>query len=132
LSDDSILKRNGACVMAEQECGVPAVFVVGFPLGGRPFYSAPRGNGGAAQVSICSFAALKSAGGQRLSPRGSKARCWRAVSIRRFCRSFADISNSLCRHTAGLRLAERLTMQVLSLANVREPFSIRDRDRLAP
>src|SRR5262249_47602123 len=30
------------CSMAEQEFGVPAVFVIGFPLSGRPFYTHPR------------------------------------------------------------------------------------------
>ena len=31
------------CALAQREAGVPAVFVVGFPASGRPFYSAPRG-----------------------------------------------------------------------------------------
>jgi nondiscriminating aspartyl-tRNA synthetase len=36
------------CQLAERETGVPAVFVLGFPLSGRPFYTAPRGTSGAA------------------------------------------------------------------------------------
>lgn len=30
------------CNLAEQDFGVPAVFVIGFPLSGRPFYTHPR------------------------------------------------------------------------------------------
>src|SRR5262249_47813624 len=37
------------CALAEKETGIPAIFVVGFPLSSRPFYTAPRGSAGAAQ-----------------------------------------------------------------------------------
>src|SRR5215468_1893967 len=36
------------CELAKQENGIPAVFVLGFPLAARPFYTAPRGTKGAA------------------------------------------------------------------------------------
>lgn len=40
------------CQLAEKACGIPAVFVLGFPLSGRPFYTAPRGKDGAASSLI--------------------------------------------------------------------------------
>ena len=33
------------CKMAEDECGVAAVFVTGFPLNSRPFYTHPTSDG---------------------------------------------------------------------------------------
>ena len=34
------------CERAARETGIPAVFVLGFPLAARPFYTAPRGSSG--------------------------------------------------------------------------------------
>src|SRR5712691_12044516 len=50
--------------------GVPAVFVIGLPLTGRPFYTAPRGGGGAAQSFDLLFRGVEiTTGGQRLHRR---------------------------------------------------------------
>src|SRR5262249_13823496 len=49
LSDDLDPEaERQPCRLAERETSVPAVFVLGFPLSGRPFYTAPRGSAGAA------------------------------------------------------------------------------------
>lgn len=34
------------CQLVEKETGVPAVFILGFPLTARPFYTASGGTGG--------------------------------------------------------------------------------------
>src|SRR5580658_10521755 len=47
------------CALAEAATGVPAVFVLGFPASSRPFYSAPRGEAGAAQRFALLFEGLE-------------------------------------------------------------------------
>jgi nondiscriminating aspartyl-tRNA synthetase len=49
LEQEVLIRERQLCRLAAQETGGPAVFVIGFPLTGRPFYTAPRGGGGAAQ-----------------------------------------------------------------------------------
>jgi nondiscriminating aspartyl-tRNA synthetase len=39
---DPVAERQ-LCQLAEKDTGISAVFVVGFPLSGRPFHTAPRG-----------------------------------------------------------------------------------------
>ncbi len=70
------------CAMAQRETGVPAVFVVGFPASGRPFYSAPRGSHGAAQSFDLLFRGVEiTTGGQRLHRRADLEAALRARQI---------------------------------------------------
>src|SRR5579872_5333466 len=58
------------CERAARETGIPAVFVLGFPLAARPFYTAPRGSSGAASSFDLLFQGLEiTTGGQRLHRR---------------------------------------------------------------
>ena len=58
------------CQLAETETGIPAVFVLGFPLSGGPFYTAPRGTKGAANSFDLLFQGVEiTTGGQRLHRR---------------------------------------------------------------
>src|SRR6516165_4166599 len=58
------------CQLAQRETGIPAVFVLGFPLTGRPFYTAPRGADGAANSFDLLFSGVEiTTGGQRLHRR---------------------------------------------------------------
>jgi nondiscriminating aspartyl-tRNA synthetase len=61
------------CSLAEKETGVPAIFVIGYPLASRPFYTAPRETvktPGAAQSFDLLFQGIEiTTGGQRLHRR---------------------------------------------------------------
>src|SRR4030095_4927321 len=57
------------CNLAEQESGVPAVFVIGFPLSGRPFYTHPRTGTSAAGFDLLFCGLEITTGGQRLHRR---------------------------------------------------------------
>src|SRR5262245_6628040 len=57
------------CQLAESECGVPAVFVLGFPLSARPFYTHPRGETSAAGFDLLFRGLEVTTGGQRLHRR---------------------------------------------------------------
>src|SRR5262245_2840536 len=61
------------CALVEKETGVPAVFVIGYPLASRPFYTAPRESGGtpgSAQSFDLLFQGVEiTTGGQRLHRR---------------------------------------------------------------
>ena len=61
------------CRLAKEEHGVPAVFVIGFPLSARPFYTHPRtgtGQEGSAAGFDLLFNGLEiTTGGQRLHRR---------------------------------------------------------------
>src|SRR5215510_11078176 len=61
------------CALAEKETGFSAVFVIGYPLASRPFYTAPRettGTPGAAQSFDLLFQGIEiTTGGQRLHRR---------------------------------------------------------------
>ena len=124
------------CALAEAECGVPAVFVVGFPLSGRPFYSAPRGNRGAAQSFDLLFRGVEiTTGGQRLHRRADLETALRARAIEpaAFESHLRMFELGMPPH-GGLAIGlERLTAQVMGLPNVREAVLYpRDRDRLTP
>src|SRR5262245_4520230 len=54
------------CRMAHEECGVPAVFVLGFPLSARPFYTHPRTETRAAGFDLLYDGLEITTGGQRL------------------------------------------------------------------
>jgi nondiscriminating aspartyl-tRNA synthetase len=124
------------CGLAEQETGVPAVFVIGFPLTGRPFYTAPRGGGGAAQSFDLLFRGVEiTTGGQRLHRREAleAALCGRGLHPLQFESHLRMFDLGMPPH-GGLAIGlERLTAQVLGLANVRETVLYpRDKYRLTP
>lgn len=58
------------CQLAESETGISALFIIGFPLAGRPFYTQPRDNNGASQSFDLLFEGIEiTTGGQRLHRR---------------------------------------------------------------
>ncbi len=124
------------CELAERATGVPAVFVIGFPLSGRPFYTAPRGEAGAAQTFDLLFKGVEvTTGGQRLHRREDleSAIAARGLNIDGFASHLQMFELGMPPH-GGLAIGlERLTAQVLGLSNVREAVMYpRDRNRLSP
>jgi len=124
------------CQLAERETGVAAVFVVGFPLSGRPFYTHPRGAGGAAQSFDLLFRGVEiTTGGQRLHRRADleSALRGRGIDPASFEAHLRMFDLGMPPH-GGLAIgAERLTAQVLGLKNVREATLYpRDRHRVEP
>jgi nondiscriminating aspartyl-tRNA synthetase len=124
------------CSLAERETGVPAVFVLGFPARSRPFYSAPRGDSGAAQSFDLLFQGLEvTTGGQRLHRREALESSLRSRGIEPS--GFEDhlrmFELGMPPH-GGLAIGlERLTAQILGLQNIREAVLYpRDRYRLRP
>jgi nondiscriminating aspartyl-tRNA synthetase len=127
------------CELAKKEAGIDAVFVVGFPLASRPFYTHPRemgGSAGAAQSFDLLFRGLEiTTGGQRLHTRGALEQALRRkgmdpASFEQHLRMF-DLG--MPPH-GGLAIgAERLTAQILGLSNVRQTTLYpRDRYHIAP
>lgn len=125
------------CAMAQKECGVPAVFVLGFPLKARPFYTAPRGSDQkAAQSFDLLFRGLEiTTGGQRLHARGELEVALRARGIdpASFESHLRLFEFGMPPHGGFAIGSERLTAQILGLKNVREATLYpRDRNRIAP
>jgi len=123
------------CALAERETGVPAVFVIGFPLSNRPFYTAPRGGGRAQSFDLLFRGIEITTGGQRLHTREDLessllARGIDPVSFESHLKMF---ELGMPPH-GGLAIGlERLTAQVLGLRNIREATLYpRDRYRVAP
>jgi nondiscriminating aspartyl-tRNA synthetase len=124
------------CALAERERGVPAVFVLGFPLASRPFYTHPRGSAGAAQSFDLLFRGLEvTTGGQRLHTRAALEASLRGrgVDPAGFADHLRMFDLGMPPH-GGLAIGlERLTCQVLGLQNVREATLYpRDRQHLSP
>jgi len=112
------------------------VFVIGFPLASRPFYTAPRGTEGAAQSFDLLFDGLEiTTGGQRLHRRTDLEASLRGRGIdpASFDSHLRMFELGMPPH-GGLAIGlERLTAQVLGLRNVREAVLYpRDRYRLTP
>src|ERR1700733_10821098 len=128
------------CERARRETGTPAVFVLGFPLAARPFYTAPRasirGSGGAASSFDLLFQGIEiTTGGQRLHRRGELEAALRSRSIEpaNFERHLAMFDLGMPPHGGFAIGLERLTCQVLNLPNVRQAVLYpRDRYRLQP
>jgi nondiscriminating aspartyl-tRNA synthetase len=124
------------CKMAEAETGVSAVFVFGFPMTQRPFYTHPLAGGTHAAGFDLLFRGLEiTTGGQRLHRRADledslRRRGIDPVNFEGHLRMF-DLG--MPPH-GGLAIgAERLTGQVLGLQNVREATLYpRDRVRVTP
>jgi nondiscriminating aspartyl-tRNA synthetase len=124
------------CELAREGAGVSAVFVVGFPLTARPFYTAPRGSAGAASSFDLLFEGIEiTTGGQRLHRRQDLESALRARSmdLGSFASHLAMFELGMPPH-GGLAIGlERLTCQVMGLSNVRQAVLYpRDRYRLAP
>jgi nondiscriminating aspartyl-tRNA synthetase len=124
------------CALAGGESGVPAVFVLGFPAANRPFYSAPRGESGAAQSFDLLFQGLEiTTGGQRLHERAAleAALGRRGMDPSAFEDHLRMFELGMPPH-GGLAIGlERLTAQILRLPNIREAVLYpRDRYRLSP
>ncbi len=124
------------CTMAEKETGVAAVFVTGFPLSQRPFYTHPQADGIHASGFDLLFRGVEvTTGGQRLHSRADLEAALRKRGI-----DPADFESHLRMFDLGMPphggLAigtERLTAQVLGLKNVREATLYpRDVTRLEP
>lgn len=124
------------CALAKEECGVGAVFVLGFPLSGRPFYTAPRGDSGISNGFDLLFEGLEiTTGGQRLHQRHDLEE-----ALRRRRMDPANFEDHLRMFELGMPphggLAiglERLTAQILKRNNVRDASLYpRDRYRVSP
>jgi nondiscriminating aspartyl-tRNA synthetase len=110
--------------------------VLGFPLSGRPFYTHPRGESGAAQSFDLLFRGVEiTTGGQRIHRRKELESALRGRDIdpQSFETHLRMFDLGMPPH-GGLAIGlERLTMLAMGLANVREATMYpRDRVRLGP
>ena len=124
------------CQLAHSETGVAAVFVIGFPLTGRPFYTHPRGTNGASQSFDLLFEGIEiTTGGQRLHKRTDleAALSNRSIDSASFESHLQMFEMGMPPH-GGLAIGlERLTARALNLANVRQASLYpRDRYRISP
>lgn len=124
------------CKIAQDEAGVSAVFVLGFPLAARPFYTHPRGDQGAANSFDLLFNGIEiTTGGQRLHRRvdlenALRGRGLNPESFEQHLRMF-DIG--MPPHGGFAIGLERLTAWILGLSNVRQATLYpRDRYRITP
>jgi nondiscriminating aspartyl-tRNA synthetase len=124
------------CELAREETGFPAVFVLGFPLSARPFYTAPRGTKGAASSFDLLFQGIEiTTGGQRLHGREDLTNALRSRGIdpSTFEHHLAMFDLGMPPHGGFAIGLERLTCQVLNLPNVRQAVLYpRDRNRTKP
>jgi nondiscriminating aspartyl-tRNA synthetase len=124
------------CALAEKDTGIPAVFVLGFPLSGRPFYTAPRGTMGAANSFDLLFQGVEiTTGGQRLHRREDleKALRERGMNPANFESHLRMFDLGMPPHGGFAIGLERLTAQILNLPNVRQATLYpRDRTKLTP
>ncbi len=123
------------CSLVEKETGVPAVFVIGYPLASRPFYTASRGNGKAHSFDLLFQGIEITTGGQRLHRREDLEASLRGRGIdpAGFESHLKMFELGMPPH-GGLAVGlERLTTQILGLRNVREAVLYpRDRYRITP
>jgi nondiscriminating aspartyl-tRNA synthetase len=124
------------CQLAEKETSVPAVFVLGFPLSGRPFYTAPRGAMGAANSFDLLFHGVEiTTGGQRIHRREDLelALRGRGIDPASFASHLSMFDLGMPPHGGFAIGLERLTAQILNLPNVRQATLYpRDRTKLTP
>ena len=123
------------CRLAERETGIAAVFVLGFPLAARPFYTHPLDGSIAAGFDLLFNGLEITTGGQRLHRRDAleSALRQRGLSAAPFESHLKMFELGMPPH-GGLAIGlERLTAQVLELQNIREATLYpRDRYRLTP
>ncbi|HEX4645902.1 MAG TPA: amino acid--tRNA ligase-related protein, partial [Verrucomicrobiae bacterium] len=124
------------CQLAESETGIGVVFVLGFPLSGRPFYTAPRGKQGAASSFDLLFQGVEiTTGGQRLHRREDleQALRGRGIEPKSFESHLRMFDLGMPPHGGFAIGLERLTAQILNLPNVRQATLYpRDRVKLTP
>ena len=124
------------CQLAQQKTGTAAVFVLGFPLAARPFYTAPRGSSGAANSFDLLFAGIEiTTGGQRLHRREDleAALRERGMEPANFESHLRMFDLGMPPHGGFAIGLERLTARILNLPNVRQAVLYpRDRYRLTP
>jgi len=110
--------------------------VLGFPLSARPFYTAPRGNDGAANSFDLLLDGVEiTTGGQRLHRREDleHALRQRGISPEGFAAHLAMFDLGMPPHGGFAIGLERLTAQILKLPNIRQATLYpRDRTRLTP
>jgi nondiscriminating aspartyl-tRNA synthetase len=124
------------CELAEKEKGVSAVFVLGYPISARPFYTHPLADDRISAGFDLLFRGVEvTTGGQRLHRRRDleAALQRRGVDPSAFESHLRMFDLGMPPH-GGLAIgAERLTAQVLGLKNVREATLYpRDIHRLSP
>ena len=123
------------CRIAESETGVPAIFVLGFPLSARPFYTHPRTETTAAGFDLLFRGLEVTTGGQRLHRRADLecSLAKRGLAPESFESHLRMFELGMPPH-GGLAIGlERLTAQILGLQNVRDATLYpRDRYRVAP
>jgi nondiscriminating aspartyl-tRNA synthetase len=123
------------CRIAEAESSVPAVFVLGFPLSSRPFYTHPRTDTTAAGFDLLFRGLEITTGGQRLHRRDEleRALLLRGIAPSSFESHLKMFELGMPPH-GGLAIGlERLTAQILGLQNVRDATLYpRDRYRVTP
>jgi len=123
------------CRLAEVENGIPALFVLGFPLSARPFYTHPRTETTAAGFDLLFRGLEITTGGQRLHRRADLEHSLRkrGIAAESFESHLKMFELGMPPH-GGLAIGlERLTAQILGLQNVREATLYpRDRYRLTP
>ena len=123
------------CRLAERENGVAAVFVLGFPLAARPFYTCPLTDTSAAGFDLLFNGLEITTGGQRLHRRDELERAlgMRGIPAAPFESHLKMFELGMPPH-GGLAIGlERLTAQILGLQNVREATLYpRDRYRVTP
>ena len=137
LSDDLDPEaERQLCERARRETGVSAVFVLGFPVSARPFYTAPRGTAGAAASFDLLFQGMEiTTGGQRLHRREDleAALRGRGIDPSNFESHLAIFDLGMPPHGGFAIGLERLTCQVLNLPNIRQAVLYpRDRYKLTP
>jgi nondiscriminating aspartyl-tRNA synthetase len=137
LSDDLDPEaERQLCERARRETGVSAVFVLGFPISARPFYTAPRGAAGAAASFDLLFQGMEiTTGGQRLHRREDleAALRGRGIDPSNFESHLAIFDLGMPPHGGFAIGLERLTCQVLNLPNIRQAVLYpRDRYKLTP
>jgi len=129
------------CRIAAEETGVAAVFVLGFPLSGRPFYTAYRDSEKPWQERVSKgfdllFEGLEiTSGGQRLHSRADLEMSLqeRGMKVESFHDHLRMYEHGMPPH-GGLAIGlERLTARILGRPNVREVIMYpRDRYRVLP
>jgi nondiscriminating aspartyl-tRNA synthetase len=123
------------CALAEEQTGVPAVFVIGYPQASRPFYTAQREQGTAQSFDLLFRGVEITTGGQRLHRRPDLEASLRnrGIDPASFESHLRMFELGMPPH-GGLAIGlERLTAQVLGLRNVREAVLYpRDRYRVTP
>jgi nondiscriminating aspartyl-tRNA synthetase len=124
------------CRIAKEETGVDAIFVLGYPLAARPFYTHPRGTKGAANSFDLLFKGVEiTTGGQRLHLREDLAQALlaRGIDPSKFEDHLRMFDIGMPPH-GGLAIGlERITSQILGIQNIRNATLYpRDRYRIAP